>query len=76
MDREVAADWFDRMMADFDFTFRRFTQNIPRATCSSFDDSDRSSMISSSLRSNFKAIEYSEEEVDDLQFRPEDSLSP
>ena len=66
MDREVAADWFDRMMVDFDFTFRRFTQNIPRATCSLFDDSDRYSMISSSLRSNFKVIEHSEEEADNL----------
>ena len=32
MDREVAAKWFDKMMLDTEFVFRRFMHNIPRCS--------------------------------------------
>ena len=61
MDRAIAAKWFDYMMPDTDFVFRRFTRNIPRASLSTFDkNSQRSSYLSDD-----------EDKDEEESFRPE-----
>ena len=45
MDREVAARWYDSMMLDISFKFRRFLHNIPQDPESSYYDSKRTSNV-------------------------------
>ena len=44
MDRQVAAGWFDIMLPDKEFKFRKFTRNIPRED-SSLDENASSFIL-------------------------------
>ena len=60
MDREIAAQWYDHIILDFNFEFRNFTHNIPLAS-TSIIMSVRSSYITNSWQSSAINEESSDE---------------